>query len=98
MVAGDKEDVDRAVAAARFAFEEGTINSAVVVRSILFLKQARVMAGPGEWSELSSKQRGDLLYRLAELIDQEKEALALLGTSLSLSLYTCAAHVIRSAA
>lgn len=51
---GDKEDVDRAVAAARFAFEEG------------------------EWSELSSKQRGDLLYRLAELIDQEKEALALL--------------------
>lgn len=56
------------------------MNSAVVVRSIL-LKQTRVMAGPGEWSELSSKQRGDLLYRLAELIDQEKEALALLGTS-----------------
>jgi acyl-CoA reductase-like NAD-dependent aldehyde dehydrogenase len=50
------------------------------------LKQNRVVAGPGEWSELSSKQRGDLLYRLAELIDQEKEALALLGTSLSLSL------------
>jgi acyl-CoA reductase-like NAD-dependent aldehyde dehydrogenase len=43
----------------------------------------------GEWSQMSGKQRGDLLYRLAELIDQEKESLALLGTPTATNALIC---------
>lgn len=52
----DKADVDKAVAAARRAFE----NSA--------------------WSEMPAAQRGQLLNRLADLIEQNKDELAALET------------------
>jgi aldehyde dehydrogenase (NAD+) len=51
---GDKADVDRAVKAARKAFEEGP------------------------WSRMSASERGRLLHRLADLIEQHKEDLAAL--------------------
>jgi aldehyde dehydrogenase (NAD+) len=44
-------DVDKAVAAARTAFE-------------------------GEWSELSAVDRGSFLFKLAELIDRDRELIA----------------------
>ncbi len=52
----DKADVDRAVAAARRAFESGP------------------------WSKLSATERGRLLYKLADLIEANKEELAALET------------------
>ena len=48
----DKEDVDRAVAAARRAFDEGP------------------------WSRMTGSQRGKLMWKLAELVDQNLEELA----------------------
>lgn len=51
---GDKEDIDRAVAAARSAFESGP------------------------WSQMDARQRGKLLYRLADLIEEEIDELAAL--------------------
>jgi aldehyde dehydrogenase (NAD+) len=53
---GSAEDVDRAVRAARNAFEEGP------------------------WPRMSARQRGRLLYRLADLIEQESDKLATLET------------------
>lgn len=53
---GDKPDVDRAVAAARNAFEKGP------------------------WSRMSASQRGRLMNRLADLIEENKEELAALET------------------
>jgi aldehyde dehydrogenase (NAD+) len=51
---GEKPDVDKAVAAARRAFEKGP------------------------WRKMSARERGRLLYRLADLIEQNKEELAAL--------------------
>lgn len=52
----DREDVDRAVAAARRAFDGG------------------------RWSKMSASDRGRLLNRLADLIEEHKEELAALET------------------
>ena len=53
---GDAEDIDRAVAAARQAFERGP------------------------WPKMTPSQRGRLLWRVAELIEQHADELALLET------------------
>jgi phenylacetaldehyde dehydrogenase len=53
---GDREDIDRAVKAARKAFEEGP------------------------WPEMPPAERGRLLWKLADLIDEHKEELAELET------------------
>src|SRR5262245_16374276 len=52
---GDKADVDRAVAAARKAFN-------------------------GDWSKVSAAQRGQMLHRLADLIEKHVDELAALET------------------
>jgi phenylacetaldehyde dehydrogenase len=49
---GDKEDIDRAVRAARRAFESG------------------------KWRRMSPSQRGQLIYRLADLIEQHADEFA----------------------
>ncbi len=51
---GDKEDVDRAVQAARAAFEDGA------------------------WTRMDARDRGALMHRLANLMEQEAEYLAAL--------------------
>ncbi|MBY0371376.1 aldehyde dehydrogenase family protein [bacterium] len=53
---GDKADIDRAVSAARHAFEAGA------------------------WSRFSARDRGRLLYRIADLLESRKEAFAELET------------------
>ncbi|MDE3228819.1 MAG: aldehyde dehydrogenase family protein, partial [Chloroflexota bacterium] len=53
---GDAEDISRAVAAARAAYESGP------------------------WAKMSPSQRGRLLWRVAELIEEHAEELALLET------------------
>ncbi len=53
---GDKADIDKAVKAARKAFEEGP------------------------WSKMSGAERGRLINRLADLIEQHKDELAALET------------------
>jgi aldehyde dehydrogenase (NAD+) len=53
---GEKPDVDRAVAAARRAFEKGP------------------------WKKTTARERGRLIYKLADLIEQNKEELAALET------------------
>jgi betaine-aldehyde dehydrogenase len=53
---GDKEDIDRAVAAARRAYE-------------------------GKWSKMSARDRGRLLYKLAQLIESRAPELAALETA-----------------
>ncbi|TWT46671.1 aldehyde dehydrogenase family protein [Botrimarina hoheduenensis] len=53
---GDAADIDRAVTAAREAFERGP------------------------WSSMDARQRGKLMYRLAELMEEEAEYLAALET------------------
>ncbi len=53
---GEREDINRAVAAARKAFERGA------------------------WPRLTPSQRGRLLWKLADLIEQNAEELALLET------------------
>src|SRR5919198_3860321 len=52
---GDKADIDKAVAAARQAFE-------------------------GKWSKMSARDRGRLLYKLAQLVDRDAGQLAELET------------------
>src|SRR5256884_5723453 len=52
----DKADIDKAVAAARRAFE-------------------------GKWSRMSARDRGKLLYKLAQLIEQNSKELAQLETA-----------------
>ncbi|HEV3470945.1 MAG TPA: aldehyde dehydrogenase family protein, partial [Pyrinomonadaceae bacterium] len=52
----DREDIDRAVAAARRAFE-------------------------GKWSRVSARDRGRLLYKLAQLIETRAKELAALETA-----------------
>src|SRR5439155_7040215 len=49
---GEKPDVDKAVRAARKAFEKGS------------------------WRKMSARERGRILYKLADLIEQNKEELA----------------------
>jgi acyl-CoA reductase-like NAD-dependent aldehyde dehydrogenase len=56
MSAGTEQDVDRAVAAARRAFKDGS------------------------WSRLAPRQRMEILYRFATLVDQHAESLAVLET------------------
>ncbi|MFN5850858.1 MAG: aldehyde dehydrogenase family protein, partial [Pirellulaceae bacterium] len=51
---GDREDIDRAVQAARRAFESGP------------------------WSRMDARDRGRLMYRLADRIEEELEELAAL--------------------
>jgi len=51
---GDKADVDKAVIAARNAFEKGA------------------------WRKMSARQRGRILYNLGDLVEKNKEELALL--------------------
>jgi len=53
---GDKADIDKAVAAARRAFE-------------------------GPWSKVSARDRGKMLYKLSQLIDERSKELAALETS-----------------
>src|SRR5918912_580522 len=53
---GDKADIDKAVAAARSAFE-------------------------GKWSRMSARDRGKLIYKLAQLIEQNSKELAPLETA-----------------
>jgi acyl-CoA reductase-like NAD-dependent aldehyde dehydrogenase len=53
---GDKADVDKAVAAARRAYE-------------------------GKWSKMSARDRGRLLYKLAQLIEENSKELAALETA-----------------
>src|SRR5687768_17875923 len=53
---GDKADVDKAVAAARRAFE-------------------------GKWSKMSARDRGRLLYKLSQLIEQYSAELAEIETA-----------------
>ncbi|XP_011633536.1 cytosolic 10-formyltetrahydrofolate dehydrogenase isoform X2 [Pogonomyrmex barbatus] len=60
------EDVDRAVKAAKKAFEEG------------------------EWGKISARERGALLFKLADLMEQHKEELATLETLDSGAVYTLA--------
>src|SRR5262245_12079553 len=56
MAAGTEQDVDRAVAAAKRAFKNGS------------------------WSKLAPRQRMEILYRFATLVDQHAESLAVLET------------------
>ncbi|MHB8667960.1 MAG: aldehyde dehydrogenase family protein [Burkholderiales bacterium] len=56
VAAAKPEDVDAAVRAARFQFEEG------------------------DWSKMTGAERGRLIYRLAELIERDKDHLAMLET------------------
>lgn len=53
--AAEKEDVDKAVAAARAAFK-------------------------GEWRDMDSSHRGELIYKLASLVEENKELLATIET------------------
>jgi aldehyde dehydrogenase (NAD+) len=53
---GDKADIDKAVAAARRAFE-------------------------GPWSKVSARDRGKMLYKLSQLIDEKSKELAALETA-----------------
>src|SRR4051812_2635552 len=53
---GDKSDIDKAVAAARRAFE-------------------------GKWSKMSARDRGRLLYKLSQLIEQHSAELAAIETA-----------------
>ncbi len=55
VASSDKEDVDRAVASARRAFE-------------------------GPWSKFSARERADLMFKLADLIEQNTDELAALET------------------
>ncbi|CAG9791381.1 unnamed protein product [Diatraea saccharalis] len=59
-------DVDRAVNAAKKAFEEG------------------------EWSKISARERGQLLFKLADLMEQHKEELATIESIDSGAVYTLA--------
>lgn len=60
------EDVNRAVQAAKAAFEDG------------------------EWGRMSARDRGKLMYRLADLMDQHREELATIESLDSGAVYTLA--------
>ncbi|XP_044260875.1 cytosolic 10-formyltetrahydrofolate dehydrogenase isoform X2 [Tribolium madens] len=63
---GSPQDVDRAVQAAKKAFEEG------------------------EWSKISARDRGQLLFKLADLMHQHREELATIESIDSGAVYTLA--------
>ncbi|KAF8372811.1 alh-3 [Pristionchus pacificus] len=63
---GCKEDCDKAVAAAKKAFEQG------------------------EWSKISARERGKLMYKLADLMEAHKAELATLESLDSGAVYTLA--------
>ncbi|XP_024943237.1 cytosolic 10-formyltetrahydrofolate dehydrogenase isoform X2 [Cephus cinctus] len=63
---GSVNDVDRAVKAAKAAFEDG------------------------EWSKISARDRGALLFKLADLMEQHKEELATIESIDSGAVYTLA--------
>lgn len=63
---GTVEDVDKAVKAAKKAFEEG------------------------EWSKISARERGVLLFKLADLMEEHKEELATIESIDSGAVYTLA--------
>ncbi|XP_076232731.1 cytosolic 10-formyltetrahydrofolate dehydrogenase isoform X1 [Calliopsis andreniformis] len=63
---GSVEDVDKAVKAAKEAFEKG------------------------EWSKISARERGTLLFKLADLMEQHKEELATIESLDSGAVYTLA--------
>lgn len=63
---GSLEDVDKAVKAAKKAFEEG------------------------EWSKISARERGALLFKLADLMEERKEELATIESLDSGAVYTLA--------
>ena len=58
---GDREDIDRAVKAARAAFETGP------------------------WSKLTASERGRLIWKLADLLEENLEEFANLETSITAS-------------
>ncbi|RWS14003.1 cytosolic 10-formyltetrahydrofolate dehydrogenase-like protein [Dinothrombium tinctorium] len=60
------EDVDKAVTAAKVAFEEG------------------------EWSKMNARDRGKIIYKLADLLEQHKEELAIIESLDSGAVYTLA--------
>ena len=60
------DDVDKAVTAAKVAFEEG------------------------DWSRMNARDRGKLMYRLADLMEQHKEELAVIESIDSGAVYTLA--------
>ncbi|RWS31346.1 cytosolic 10-formyltetrahydrofolate dehydrogenase-like protein [Leptotrombidium deliense] len=60
------DDVDKAVNAAKIAFEDG------------------------EWSRMNARDRGKLLFRLADLLEQHKEELAIIESLDSGAVYTLA--------
>src|SRR5580704_15910623 len=53
---GEKTDIDKAVAAARRAFDKGP------------------------WRKMNARERGRLLYKLADLVEKNKDELAMLET------------------
>src|SRR5437588_12976142 len=53
---GDRADIDKAIAAARRAFE-------------------------GKWSKISARERGRMLYKLAQLVESKSQELAALETA-----------------
>ncbi|XP_045469242.1 cytosolic 10-formyltetrahydrofolate dehydrogenase [Harmonia axyridis] len=63
---GSVEDVDKAVKAAKKAFESG------------------------EWSKISARERGNMLYRLADLMQQHREELATIESIDAGAVYTLA--------
>lgn len=63
---GSKNDVDKAVFAAKKAFESG------------------------DWSKISARERGQLLYKLADLMQMHKEELATIESIDSGAVYTLA--------
>ncbi|XP_043264344.1 mitochondrial 10-formyltetrahydrofolate dehydrogenase [Colletes gigas] len=63
---GTVEDVDRAVKAAKKAFDDG------------------------EWSKISARERGALLFKLADLMEEHKEELATIESLDSGAVYTLA--------
>lgn len=66
MSSGGVDDVNRAVEAARVAFEEG------------------------EWGKMNARDRGKLLFRLADLMEEHKEELATIESIDSGAVYTLA--------
>lgn len=54
------------------------------------VKSAKKAFDDGEWSKISSRERGNLLYKLADLMEQHKEELATLESIDSGAVYTLA--------
>lgn len=57
------------------------------LKSFLFIKQA---FEEGEWGKMSARDRGRLLFRLADLMEEHKEELATIESIDSGAVYTLA--------